>query len=54
MSIVFILQFIGGWANLRVFDLYKGVRVGATMGGYHLVVFDFFLCCVKLFQKSVI
>ena len=56
MSIIFLLQMMGGqvWG---VFDLYYSVCVcvcvcvclcqcvcgGGTGGGYHLIVFDFFL-----------
>ena len=42
MSIVFLLQMMEGWDRWGVVDLYYGVD-GGTGGGYHLIVFVFFL-----------
>ena len=48
MSIVLLLQMMGGWDRWGVVDLYKGVG-GGTGGGYHLIVFVLFLCfCILL------
>ena len=38
MSIVLLLQMLGGWDRWRVVDLEQGVG-GGTEGGYYLIVF---------------
>ena len=41
MSIVLLLQMMGGWDRWGVVDLQQGVG-GVTSDGYYLVVFVFF------------
>ena len=49
MSIVLLLQMMGGWDRWRVVDLQQGVK-GETGGGYYLVVIVFFVCLFVCFD----
>ena len=50
MSIVLLLQIMGGWDRWGMVDSCYGVG-GETGGGYHLIVFVFFLCFCILFSE---
>ena len=48
MSVVLLLQMMGGWDRWGVVDLYLGVG-GTTVAGYHLIIFVFLVCfCILL------
>ena len=52
MSIVLLLQMMGGWDRCRVVDLYCGVG-GGTGGWYHLIVFVFSCAFVASRSQSL-